>query len=53
MLFAQIVHAVKPCLGGDAHAGAVDVLVQAIAADVLLAAVKVEVGECGCGGGIA
>lgn len=43
----MFVHAIESCLGGDAHAGAVDVFTQAVAADVLFAAVEVGIGECG------
>ena len=43
----MFVHRATPCHGWDAHAGAVDVLAQAVAADVFLVAVEVGVGECG------
>ena len=43
----MFVHRAKPCHGWDAHAGAVDVLAQTVAADVLLVAVEVGIGEYG------
>ena len=43
----MFVHRAKPCHGWDAHAGAVDVLAQAVAANVFLVAVEVGIGECG------
>lgn len=52
VFFAEGVDGGEAGFGGNAHAGAVDVLAQAVAADVLLVAVEVGIGECGCGGGI-
>lgn len=43
----MFVHRAKPGHGGDAHAGAVDVFAQTVAADVLFAVVEVGIGECG------
>ena len=47
VFFAEGVDGGEAGFGGNAHAGAVDVLAQAVAADVLLVAVEVGIGECG------